>query len=820
MDEINFEWVNFYMEFADKLLEYKNNRKELIDKIIQSFDELERDLPKVEADEEGNKIIPIDIDPFTIFGFFNKQIKWETRTKIATKFKEIFSLKSKVPLRFDGIPVVNNLSSAFFYFKDERENEDINNLWNVFECAIKINDNNQYKTDFIYYYNQVLTQRGVRWNITMGLFWIRPKNFIALDKNNREFLKMSNLFSEELVNTIKSLRSPPEGKLYLEICENVLNKIKNSDSEYKSIPQLSFNAYKNNNKEENGIGDNDIKTKKYWLYSLGKQEMYWDTFYQSGIMAIGWEEFDNLKNFKNKKEIEKKLNEYYNDSIRHYNDANTLWQFANEIQTGDIIFAKKGTNIIVAMGVVTSDYILDKNQKIFKHKRKIDWKFKGNWKYNKSQIVQKKYNLKPSEIEILAEIYSDPKNFEDNTISLDRYDPDDQTYVITVPSYRKNSKLNFSKPTVYRAFDVFKEKGIFEAVENPYYSKTRYFTYDPEDIFSSDSNLINNDDWEDNKHQLLQKTLTDITNFKELIRDITSFFIHDIEFFEYETGLPIYTSEDFLEEAYIDEKEYNVLVNLLNNKKNLIIQGAPGVGKTFLAKRLAYSIMGVKDINRVQMVQFHQSYSYEDFIMGFRPSKENFELKQGSFYKFCKKAEDDDENDYFFIIDEINRGNLSKIFGELFMLIEKDKRGEKNKIQLLYSEESFFIPKNLYIIGLMNTADRSLAMVDYALRRRFSFFNLKPGFSSEGFKAYQENVDIENFNTLIETVVELNEEIKNDESLGEGFVIGHSYFSNIKSYEQLEFIIDYEIIPLLKEYWFDEPDKVENWTLRLKDVIN
>ena len=120
----------------------------------------------------------------------------------------------------------------------------------------------------------------------------------------------------------------------------------------------------------------------------------------------------------------------------------------------------------------------------------------------------------------------------------------------------------------------------------------------------------------------------------------------------------------------------------------------------------------------------------------------------------------------------------------------------------------------------MNTADRSLAMVDYALRRRFSFYDLKPGFASDGFKNYQENVDIKNFDKLIDTVVELNEEIKNDETLGEGFVIGHSYFSNIKSDEQVEFIIDYEIVPLLKEYWFDEPEKVENWTIILKDVIN
>lgn len=135
----------------------------------------------------------------------------------------------------------------------------------------------------------------------------------------------------------------------------------------------------------------------------------------------------------------------------------------------------------------------------------------------------------------------------------------------------------------------------------------------------------------------------------------------------------------------MDEDTYNTLTELLEAKYNVILQGAPGVGKTFAAKRLAYSIMGHKDTSRVAMVQFHQSYSYEDFIQGYRPSKDGFELENGTFYKFCKEAEEDNERPYFFIIDEINRGNLSKIFGELMMLIEKDKRGEK--IKLLYSND-------------------------------------------------------------------------------------------------------------------------------------
>lgn len=203
--------------------------------------------------------------------------------------------------------------------------------------------------------------------------------------------------------------------------------------------------------------------------------------------------------------------------------------------------------------------------------------------------------------------------------------------------------------------------------------------------------------------------LADITPYTDLVQELDSLFENIDDEDEKEIVYPEYTRKDFLKDVYMSEEDYNRLTGVLCNKKNIILQGAPGVGKTYVAKRLAYSIMGVKDVERVKMVQFHQSYSYEDFIMGFRPTLSGFELKKGAFYNFCKKAEIDSDNDYFFIIDEINRGNLSKIFGELFMLIEKDKRG--SELQLLYSDEKFAVPKNVYIIGMMNTADRSLAKI-------------------------------------------------------------------------------------------------------------
>ena len=261
------------------------------------------------------------------------------------------------------------------------------------------------------------------------------------------------------------------------------------------------------------------------------------------------------------------------------------------------------------------------------------------------------------------------------------------------------------------------------------------------------------------------------------------------------------------------------MTELLDAKFNIILQGAPGVGKTFAAKRLAYSIMGMKDTSRVAMVQFHQSYSYEDFIQGYRPVENGFKLENGTFYKFCKAAEEDDERTYFFIIDEINRGNLSKILGELMMLIEKDKRGEK--IKLLYSNEWFTVPKNVRIIGMMNTADRSLAMMDYALRRRFAFFEFAPAFGSDGFKRYLAEKDNNKLNNLISVVETLNSVIAADESLGEGFRIGHSYFCTDKEItdEWLKAVVEYEVIPLLKEYWFDEPSKVRDWSANLRGAI-
>ena len=287
-----------------------------------------------------------------------------------------------------------------------------------------------------------------------------------------------------------------------------------------------------------------------------------------------------------------------------------------------------------------------------------------------------------------------------------------------------------------------------------------------------------------------------------------------------------YKIKHALNELFLEQKDVERYLDIWRSKKNLILQGAPGVGKSYLAKILAYTLIGFEDDQKVESVQFHQSYSYEDFVQGYRPNgTQGFERKNGSFFEFRNKAVADPDGKYVFIIDEINRGNLSKIFGELMLLIEPDKRVPKWATKLSYAgdgESKFYVPSNLFILGMMNTADKSLSMVDYALRRRFAFVTLAPQFTAPKYRTHliDKGVSEELVGKIISKMGELNKEIEDDRlNLGPGYRIGHSFFTPSEKIISAEFwykqIVNTEIYPLLEEYWFDSPEQADQWCEQL-----
>ena len=691
----NFTWIPFYKEFANKLLEYQNNRPELINKIKDIFLRMSNlTLPTLERD---NNII--DIDPFTVFGLFNKGITNNNRLELISLIKESFNINADIPKDFNGIPVLNNQKSTFYYFIGDRSDNDINNLWELFKVALDYEKNSLpiLEANFDNIFNTVKRQQGVKWNITMGLFWISPYMFINLDSKNRTVLQNESFISNDIKQKLKDFgNNLPTGKDYLDFCKQLRSELANNKNGINDFPAFSIYADRTINY---AIIDEDFNDKEIDKMNIPLNQILYGPpgtgkTYNTVLKAMSI--IDNT--------------EYKDVSEEQYSALKA--RFDELKQAGQIEFVT----------------------------------FHQSYSYE--EFVE---GIKPCIPEWGTTDNSEVRYIGENGI-FKRICKKAESPIIK--SIDNNLELN-DNPTIWKV-----------------------------SLMKTGENDIRKDCMENNRIRIgfdkYGETINDETIFDDGGSRVLSAFIDKMEIGD--IVLSCY-SEKTIDAIGVVTSEYKWNNDFPQYKRYREVK--------WLAKGLNHNILEINNGTKFTLGTVYQlnNMSLKDVLDIVD------EQEQVTSYK-------DNDKPYILIIDEINRGDVSKIFGELITLIEEDKRiGNKYqmKITLPYSKESFGVPNNLYIIGTMNTADRSIALLDTALRRRFDFEEIMPRPELLGGKV----VEGINLQTLL---TRINERITN--KYDRDHQIGHSYLMGANTKEQLERAYKNRILPLLNEYFYNESKTV------------
>jgi 5-methylcytosine-specific restriction protein B len=841
-----FTWVPIHRETIHKIIQGPLSQEELL-ATLRAMNDAGLTVMSLDDQDAAGKSCPLsEIDPFSFFASFNRGVTWEHRRENWNFLKKRWNLQAPVPEDFDGIPLYRNERSWRFPYVANRPKDHIPLLWKL--AAEAANRGPQQITPALFDQCLGLSQVGMS-SLTIGLFWLNPQMFLPADNKTVAY------------GQVKGVAAPPpeDFATYLKWTEEITKKLGGN------YPEISHKAHLFATQGQAGdpgdaaaLHETPLATsRRYWLFAPGEDAEAWEELHQAGIMAIGWDGLGDLRAYKTRQDIQQKLQALYSEDSSQKHRSLACWQFAHDIQPGDVVFAKQGFSQLLGHGIVQpGDYFHDTSRPYFKNVRKVEWLSKGVWAIPEENKVAPKtlteITENPDLISLLASLIgaqlpspTDPVTpplvsatattywwLNANPKIWDfRSDPvgAHQTYT------SHNNKGN--KRRIYEYFQAVKPGDLLLGyVTSPdkeivaLCRITKPLHTDPKEgevfEFEKIEQLKKPVAWSD------LQSVQSLTNCEPLLNNQGSLFhLTKAEFDtirkmteatetddEPRAEITPFTEANALQDLFIDKPEQlSVILSRLRRKKALILQGPPGVGKTFVARRIAYALMGYKDDSRIHTVQFHPSYGYEDFVQGYRPTRAgSLERRDGVFYEFARSARNDPRGTWVFIIDEINRGNLAKIFGELLMLLEADKRGPKHSVSLTYSDtdEGFYLPENLFVIGTMNTADRSLAMVDYALRRRFAFATLGPALDTNAFATWflQKGASKELLNKVRTGIGKLNSEITKERDLGEGFCIGHSFFcpaDNEKPNDQwFSEIIDSEIKPLLKEY-FESPDRVE-----------
>ena len=776
-NEQRFKWTKFYEEFADKLIDHKDRRKELVSFISKLADKFNLSYIK------NNQLD--DICPFTVFGLFNRGMKDENREAIARDLADYLVMKEAVPKDFSGVPTLNNQQSWFFGFEHKRQPSDIDTLWDFFAVALQFSDsdNPDAGDEFSSIYDQVAGQYGVGWNLTMGLYWMRPWNYVTLDGNSQLYI------SNRLMVDIG--KNGPKGRCnskdYLKVLDELKLRFEEDTYPVHSFPELSLAALQNSQ----GSTIFEQQVEKFKLAFPDFRD-----FHDSGNRYQEIERGYKAEAIEQFRALSEKLTPNCDNAIEILLQTIELanffnWRDKQHIQ--GLCHSEDFARGIVELYRAARDKQF--NQKSFEAISSNLLKARINDEREKDSKLAANMFL---QLIVFIPFFFEPKKyFAMKSSYMKRL-----MLMYGVNSFKKGSYINYGEFEQIQRFGQ-KIRALLDKYKPQDYIDVQSFLWIAENFTEYVDEIDIDDDSED--------------------EDIT---YHSAEVAS-PTPIELYTIDDILQEGFVDREFIENIITQLRRKKNIILQGPPGTGKTWLAKKLGYALMGQKNDSCLRAVQFHPNLSYEDFVRGWRPSGEGkLTLVDGPFLEMVDAAKKDASIEHVIVIEEINRGNPAQIFGEMLTLLEDNKRTPNEALELSYRKDEFeriHIPANLYVIGTMNIADRSLALVDLALRRRFAFFSLQPTFGEKwrDWVHAQAGIDIEFLRLIGQRLDSLNEYIAKDRNLGSQFKIGHSYVTP-SSGDRIEDvaawflgIVETEIGPLLEEYFFDDIGRVD----KLKDTL-
>ena len=836
-------WIPFYRELARKLIEdgWRERQPELVE-ILKRLQTNGIPMPKVVS------FMRDYVDPFTVFALFSRELRFENQLSIIDAIKTELDVSVTVPKERSIIPYADNRMVGFFSQFVGIEDE-ITTMWDLFELTATIRStedisNNTRLKELI---DASLNVRGVGISkLTSALYWVNPYFFLHSDTVNA-------------IGGRNSAMSAVDGVSYMQLL------LRTHDMTSQPLPEINIAVYRGETVE---LISSD--TTRIWV--IRAQDGQWTkAFATNGYIGLdhGMDGVD-MSGVSSRDEVRRLfVQEHPTDTNERSisNRSSQVDKFHLEIREGDYVLTP-GVGREVRYGRFTSDatyYVSEADGLPTRNRRGVDWSARRLQRDElESAILQGGSTLYEVTDENRKQSFL---NLIDDTDDLDVWIVRGGSSGASVDYQLENGIAGFGfdlgdvdvagfadKQAVRQAYierhphehpgrigqsvssiaNFAVDMAIGDYVLMPHGGDVYYGSVTSDPHYVADGPIPNRREVEWERDNVLSRTdLRSLPNRtrtvlrakdrlkKEFLALISR---SDPGKSKVESNNQYRIADMLNEGVFFEPFEIESMMRLLRMKKNLILQGPPGVGKTFIGRKLAYLLMGERTEKRITSVQFHQSYSYEDFVGGFRPAVDEvsrqmvFEPKDGPFLDVCKAASDNPDNAYVVLIDEINRGNLSRVFGELLMLIEADKREPEFAVKLQHPTEkfdTFFVPENVYIIGTMNLADRSLTGMNVAMRRRFGFVDLEPQFGTRVFtdwlrdKTRMPSAMQDDINAKMQA---LNTTIADDPSLDYNYAVGHSFFCPPLGgpdggwEEWYRDVVEYEIRPLLREYWFDAPD--------------